>query len=487
MVKNLFYPVCQKGYSPAGSGLHFETGRNFLHSAAARPAGKRMNLKYYLLTHILLTIALCLAATVGYRLYQHDRSLKKELRETADAVRRELQVQLLQINGGLRSARQFPDFGGWRERTRAADICMEFVKAETPGVYRLCRETPITVQGWPDFFARGYQAFFNPEASFKYDVAFNNRCYGTLTVSAGSRSQIARAWREASQLAALALMIGIMVSVPVYAVLNRALAPAKVITGAIDKMRGGCLETTLPGFGIDEWRVIGTALTTLALDLKNSLKERRQLLLRLFTAQEQERRWVARELHDELGQYLAAAGAVIFALRQNAERESPGLAAEIERLDRINKHVMAIVGSLLRQLRPAALDEIGLRGALESLIADWRSRTGAGTRYDLTVVGDCRNLPEPLPIVLYRIVQEGLTNIAKHSVKPSRAGITLAVGARSVFVRIEDNGADSAAADQPSGLGLIGIRERVAALNGKLSVNHGASGFCLEVRLPLTL
>ena len=113
---------------------------------------------------------------------------------------------------------------------------------------------------------------------------------------------------------------------------------------------------------------------------------------------------------------------------------------------------------------------LGLAASLNSLVSGWNARSAVKCQYRLNIVGDCALLPEPLTITLFRIIQECLTNIAKHA-SAANANITLIITADAVDLTVEDDGraiklpfADNA------GIGLLGIRERVTALDGRLTL-----------------
>ena len=141
---------------------------------------------------------------------------------------------------------------------------------------------------------------------------------------------------------------------------------------------------------------------------------------------------------------------------------------------------------LLKRLRPAELDELGLAASLNSLVSGWNARSGGKIRYQLNITGDCALLTEPLTITLFRISQECLTNIARHSAA-AKASVALAINSDAVTLIIEDDGsATGLPFAEDSGIGLLGIRERVTALAGHLTLAivqpHGLK---IEIRLPI--
>lgn len=214
---------------------------------------------------------------------------------------------------------------------------------------------------------------------------------------------------------------------------------------------------------------------------------RTDLLRRIASAQEQERLRIAREMHDELGQHIAALmwrlNALELALTGSPHRpvvvEAQQLAEAIGR----EAHVLAV------QLRPTALDDLGLPGAVATFVQVWSERSGVRVETQFVNL-DTERLPRDVELTLYRIVQEALTNVLKHA-QASRVDLVVVRNAREVALTVEDNGRGFAGDDLASGndgLGLLGMRERVAAIGGHIAVESApGAGTTLLVRVPLTL
>jgi two-component system, NarL family, sensor histidine kinase UhpB len=205
--------------------------------------------------------------------------------------------------------------------------------------------------------------------------------------------------------------------------------------------------------------------------------------------QESERRALARDLHDELGQYLNAIKLDAVQLRPRVQSDPVALRAVTEMIGNIDLVQGSVIG-LIRQLRPAGLDEFGLAGALEQCVDDWRRRL-PGTTLELTIDEGTGDLDEELRLTVYRLVQEALTNVARHAHASHvairvRADASPAAPGRSIVASISDNGVGPGLGRGTSGLGLIGMRERVEALGGTLDLAPPAhTGFAVTARLPL--
>ena len=211
---------------------------------------------------------------------------------------------------------------------------------------------------------------------------------------------------------------------------------------------------------------------------------RSELRRKLDTAQEDERRRVARNLHDQTGQLLTELALAVRALASAGPL--PAVAAErLAEIERVADELGRQVHGLAVRLRPTALDDVGLAAALRQLVSDWSAR--ARVPVDLEMVGlEPERLPSEVETVLYRVAQEALTNIAKHA-GASRVSVVAIRQEESAQVVIEDDGHGFDPERAGLGrLGLVGMRERVALLGGELEVDSAAgSGTTLVANLPL--
>jgi signal transduction histidine kinase len=186
----------------------------------------------------------------------------------------------------------------------------------------------------------------------------------------------------------------------------------------------------------------------------------------VVTAQEAERRRLARELHDETGQALTS---ILLGLRTVEEAQTGDQRREA--MDTVRELVRATlqdVRQLAVDLRPTALDDFGLVPALERLAQGFSETTGIQLDFQSALPPE--RLPPETETALYRIVQEALTNIVKHA-RASRVSVLLARRPSSVTLVIEDDGVGfEVAAARPEALGLLGMRERVSLLGGRLTI-----------------
>jgi two-component system, NarL family, sensor histidine kinase UhpB len=223
--------------------------------------------------------------------------------------------------------------------------------------------------------------------------------------------------------------------------------------------------------------------------LADALAENRRLAQENLRIQEVERKHLARELHDELGQYLNAIKLDAVSLSDSggggARFSTDASHAIIRNVD----HVYRAVSEMIGRLRPVGLDELGLVAAIEHCVEQW-SRRIPNTRIRLSVEGDFEGLAEPLTLTLYRLIQEGLTNIFKHA-NARLAEISLRrdtsaqTGVDEVRLRVSDDGCGMDPGARRTRFGLSGMRERVEMSGGTFVLRSvPGQGFEFEASLP---
>jgi two-component system sensor histidine kinase UhpB len=225
--------------------------------------------------------------------------------------------------------------------------------------------------------------------------------------------------------------------------------------------------------------------------LLEALEDNRTLAQEIVRIQEEERKHLARELHDELGQHLNVIKLDAVSIGErggtDARRALEAARAIVGAVD----HVQSVLGTLVARLRPVGFDELGLAAAIEHCVDEWRPRL-PDTRFELCVRGQFEDLSEPLSLTLFRLVQEGLTNIYKHA-HARRARIVLERvkpamdGADELHLTVADDGCGMQSVTRSSRFGLSGMRERVEMQGGTFALASAPGcGLQLEARLPVT-
>jgi two-component system sensor histidine kinase UhpB len=282
-------------------------------------------------------------------------------------------------------------------------------------------------------------------------------------------------------LAAFAL-VGVLASVAVnYLVLRAALAPLTALEATVSEVRNGNVDARAPRspFTDPAFDQLRETLNSMLDALATYRRRLRALSSQVITAQEEERKRISRELHDETAQSLTSL-LVRLRLLQGAR--------DLDELRELTAQTLEEVRKLAVELRPTTLDHLGLVAALEWYSREYAERLDASV--DFRTEGLAGRLHPEVELVIYRVVQEALTNIARHA-RASRVEIALLFRDDAVEVEVEDNGSGfdvrEATSTRERGLGLFGMRERVELIGGTFSIrSQPAHGTCIEVRVPVT-
>jgi signal transduction histidine kinase len=229
-------------------------------------------------------------------------------------------------------------------------------------------------------------------------------------------------------------------------------------------------------------------LTAFAASAANAVAMRRsveseRLRSSVAAADAERTRW-ARELHDETLQGLGALRLLLSSARRRGDAQA-GAAAMDEAIGQIEQEIENL-HAIISDLRPASLDELGLRPALEALLERRRDAGGLTITADLTLPGQesDRRLPPEIEATVYRLVQEGVTNVIKHA-HASSVAVTVAAAEHEVSIEIRDDGIGFRPDVATGGFGLEGMRERVYLVGGTLTFDSGDVGTVVRAELPL--
>jgi two-component system sensor histidine kinase UhpB len=274
----------------------------------------------------------------------------------------------------------------------------------------------------------------------------------------------------------MVLLLGFAVALFVYlVVLRRVLAPLERLTRLMQR-----IDPLTPGRRVeaDGADAEVAALAEAFNDMLDRLEsERRESARRALAAQEAERRRIARELHDEIGQTLTG---LVMRSEAIARRAPEGMRAELEGMRETARRGAEDVRTIARRLRPEALDELGLRSALVALGAAVADESGLKIERELAEDLDLSREEE---LVIYRVAQEGLTNVVRHA-RASRAELVLRGGSDGIALIVRDDGIGLPRDLGADPAGIRGMRERALLVGGELTIRE-ASPHGTEVRLWL--
>lgn len=320
----------------------------------------------------------------------------------------------------------------------------------------------------------------------------------TLVVRSNATRAALDAWDDFVVLAGALLLLLVAVNAAVFWLVGRAARPFGRIVTALNELETGRFDVELPRLRGREAEAIGEAFNRMVSMLRRNieserraaraereLSDSRELAHWVADQIEQERRSIARELHDELGQSVTAIRSMALSIAQRAR----GIDAESERAARViadeSSRLYEAMQGLIPRLTPLVLDNFGLREALDDLVERTR-RSQPGVRIELDVqLGAARPSPE-VALTLYRAAQEGITNALRHG-QARWLRLQLRAGEDGIALQLLDDGS-GLPAGWPEGGGHRGLRwlaERVQSVGGHLQVAPGgAGGVCLRVRVP---
>ena len=308
---------------------------------------------------------------------------------------------------------------------------------------------------------------------------------GTIVVQLLFANDVGALWREFVDLTAVLAASLLISSVAVWLTVGRALRPLASFSEAFARIGSGDYAAEVPATGPVELIRLGKGVNEMAGRLQVMQTRNRGLEEQLRTLQDEERADLARDLHDEIGPHLFAVNVdAATARRMLTEGETPQALDRLAAIQDGVAHMQALVRDILGRLRPTELIDLGLAAAVEELVTFWRARQ-PGILFQISLPSDDA-IPADRREVLYRIIQEGLNNAVRHG-RPGRIEVTVArTPDGGLTARVSDDGrsTDQRGPGSGGGYGLIGMRERVEAARGTLTIERGARGWTILARLP---
>jgi two-component system sensor histidine kinase UhpB len=331
-------------------------------------------------------------------------------------------------------------------------------------------------------------AWFVKMVSPKVEIVQRRVRYGTLVVKSDASGSIREAWRGVEQLMWMGFAFFLLLNGMVYALLSHSLRPVKHILGAINQMEKGDLKVRLEPFKLPEFDTIGHSLNRMAesLEAERQLEENRQLTAIIQSHIEDERRSLARELHDELGQYVTAIKTFAVGIANKTSEKMPDISSNAQTIVAAANHIYDGMHSIIRHLRPGSLDNLGLSETIKDTINHLQKQY-PDIKFKLDLAGDLDGFGENLNINFYRIIQESLNNALKHA-KAKVIRVSLKQdkkGSLNLVIQDDGLGMDIDQVDQTQHFGLLGIRERIQAFHGQFNIESSPEkGTKIIIQIP---
>lgn len=362
-----------------------------------------------------------------------------------------------------------------------------------PGTGRNVTSTPAEAKNVPAWFM-----WLFPKSPRSVTVALPEALskFGYIELNADTNSEVAEVWNEVMLKLAIVLSFCVVLCALVYGILGRALEPLDDVAHAFERLGAGDYDARVFVRGPAELQRLCEGFNDMAERLSGMEEHNQALNDQLATVQEEERSDLARDLHDEVSPFLFSVEVDAASIRQAASAAAAGgdagapsaSLAEIQtRADAIRDavaHMKKHVRSILNRLRPTAPLELGLEEAVRVLAASWKTRNSA-LAFELEI--DDTNAGQKIDTVIYGLIREAISNALKHG---KATLVRIEVSERrdgGLFVRVVDNGAGIRRDRRTGGFGLVGMKERIAALGGELSVKNredGTSGVEISAEVP---
>lgn len=441
-----------------------------------------MRLLTLLLIRLAAIVLLCLAVSVGWIIRDTYREIEADVAATSERIGQHLQMLHLHH---IMSRMEWETLS--TQSLISPGVCVTYGPPQRD-VRTVCSQLEAIGPLPPDWFSAAYMALFGAHQPVQQYLSVREKDAGLVITYADQSASLRRAWHEISTVVRVSVLMAAGIALLAAFMIGHALMPANTIVEALHKLEDGRLRRPIGGFKSAEFDHIANAVNRLRERLQQTNAERLALTARLFQVQEEERRALARDLHDEFGQAFAATSALAALIETNAPGDRPDIAEDARSILRTQQQIMDTLRTTLVRLRSQSIEEVGLEASLRQLVSDFNRQTKAGTVYRLQIISDLARLPKRAAIDVYRIVQECLTNACKHG-KPSEVTVRLEIAgsvASELALTIEDDGGGDAGRIQTSiGHGIIGIRERLAALGGAMSIGNARQGIRITATVPL--
>ncbi len=317
-----------------------------------------------------------------------------------------------------------------------------------------------------------------PQAEYQIKTAEGHPL--TLIIQANPLDEITEVWEESVAFFMTICLLVLLTFLAVHVVFNKALQAIDIIVGTLKLIETGEYQKKLPPFSTQEYDAIARAINHMTDVMAQTQKQNQALTQHSLQIQEEERRRLSQELHDELGQSLTA----IKVMTATAEYKQANVSQIMQSITRICDHLMAVVRSMMQQLHPLILTELGLKATIDDLVEHWKERNPA-----LEVKFNCDDAIERLDaavtIQLFRVIQECLTNINRHAAA-RLVVIDMKMADDFLSLQISDDGVGCDTDQLSSGFGLLSMKERIKSLNGEFSVHSSpGKGMTIEISIPV--
>jgi len=329
----------------------------------------------------------------------------------------------------------------------------------------------------------------SPIETLDVPVVVDGRSVGEVEIIGEPADEIAEIWDDAVAIGTVAVVLNIAMIGLLYILFGRVLDPLTVLAAGLSDLERQTYNVRLPQPHARELTTIADHFNALALALETVRAENLRLNRRLITAQDDERRRTALELHDEVGPCLfglkANASSIASAAGDLPSQARQIVSARLRDILAIIEHLQAINRSMLDRLRPMALGHVPLEEMLDQLVRE-RSRQHSQISFSFTAGNLLRSYGDSIDLTIYRCIQESLTNAIRHA-QPKHVSVDFSHvdDQQRLTLTVRDDGCGMDPG-KPSGFGIRGMQERVEGLGGRYIVeSETGRGTCVHIAIPV--
>jgi two-component system sensor histidine kinase UhpB len=304
----------------------------------------------------------------------------------------------------------------------------------------------------------------------------------TFIIKADPLDEMTEVWQESVTFFGILCLLILSTFLAINLAFNKALKSIAVIVKSLKVIETGQYGQKLPEFSTTEYASLAKAINHMTDVMAKTQQQNRALTQHSSEIQEEERRRLSQELHDELGQSLTA----IKVMAVTANHEKSDTTKITASISQVCDHLIAVVRNMMHQLHPLILTDLGLKAALEDIVHQWADRN-PGISIEIDCTDDVSQLEDKITIQIFRIIQECLTNISRHA-EAKQVKIEIFYTQKMVHLIVADNGQGCNVETSSTGFGLRSMQERVKILGGELHIQSGLNkGMTIAVKIPVSL
>jgi two-component system sensor histidine kinase UhpB len=445
-----------------------------------------MNLKLHLLIRMTLMGLLCWLGVSLYLVSQSGRRATEDIARVANQLQPMVAADVMRRWVSLDSDARHPDLGGAAARF-PEPMCLRYRAMDASVTDWGC--TPASAgNDVPNWIARVLTALGPGHISLQREISVYGLRAGILGVESDDASLLRHQWRSVRELLGLTAVTLLALDVLAFLVIGRALGPTAKIVAAVEQLGNGRNDVRLPALRPREFTLIASGINQLAARLADSSEARAELTARLIKLQEDERRELAQELHQEFGQCVSALGAISASLRQSVAAGEVLNETDVIPLELGVEQMLSSLRGMLQRMAQSPLEGQGLRSALADLVTAWQIKVHNGPRIEFDADAGTDRVPSnEFALCIYRVVQECLSNIARHAPASKTACVHIRREPQKLCLRVTNDleGVGDGRAAPGSGMGLKLLGERVRSLSGSFAVEISAAEFAVRTELPM--